>query len=205
MEARKNGIVLHSKPPDVAHSIVACQWRPARIIPIRVNSPHSTASTNGGSGQFLSAKLHCWNMLTLVMALACLATLAEHLGWLWWPLENMGGFTVQCGVLAMVGAAIYWFGGKRNSGIVAAVFALVNAASFVPLYFRGDRPAGPSQFRAMLLNVHTENREYDKVIRAIREAKPDVVLLMEINSTWAGKLAGPARRIPLPKARPAAR
>ncbi|MCY3019228.1 MAG: endonuclease/exonuclease/phosphatase family protein [Planctomycetota bacterium] len=151
-------------------------------------TPQERSAGSRGRQGFFSLKLRPWHVLGLFVVLACLATLAGFLGRWWWRFENFGAFKVQGAVFLALAAAAFWLAKRRNSAIVAAVFALVNAAAFVPLYFGGNSPAGPAQFRVMLINVHTANTDYEAVRTAVRRERPDALVALEVNQRWVAEL-----------------
>lgn len=42
--------------------------------------------------------------------------------------------------------------------------------------------------RLMLVNVHTANQDHARVVGAVREASPDLILFEEVNSRWLARL-----------------
>ena len=65
------------------------------------------------------------------------------------------------------------------------VGALLNTIVLWPwlLPSSAPSPAGTA-FRVMVLNVNTENTQHERVIAEIRRVKPDVLLLMEVDTRW---------------------
>jgi endonuclease/exonuclease/phosphatase (EEP) superfamily protein YafD len=112
------------------------------------------------------------------------------LGGLWWPLELTSHFRVQCFVFLTVGAVIYLVGKKYQLAIVASIFAIPNLAVIMPIYFETWPAAGEDapRFRAVLMNVSTDNDEYETVCRFIRSVEPTLVTVEEVNDAWTRKL-----------------
>jgi endonuclease/exonuclease/phosphatase (EEP) superfamily protein YafD len=53
----------------------------------------------------------------------------------------------------------------------------------------GPRPPRERSFRLLISNVLLENREPERLLRVISEAKPDLVLAVETDAAWAAALA----------------
>ena len=122
-------------------------------------------------------------ILTLVGAGA--ATLAGFGARHGWQLELFCHFRVQyfwALALACTGFAVL---GRRVLMLVAAALAAANLVLILPLYFGPDATANDSTtLRALELNVHFLNQNYDATLDLIRRDKPDIVVLCEITPGW---------------------
>jgi endonuclease/exonuclease/phosphatase (EEP) superfamily protein YafD len=144
-----------------------------------------------------------WSVVSIVAAPAALATLATFLGRLWWRCELACHFRVQYFIVLLVAALALLVGKRWSRAAVAGVLALVNLALIVPLYFGGGSPpAGATTLRAVNLNVHTRNRQFDDVRRFLRETAPDLFVLEEVNADWLYELEPLKRDYPHVRAHP---
>ena len=89
----------------------------------------------------------------------------------------------------------------------ALPFALACALfnwSFVLPYYLGQPPsqASGSNLRLMLANVYEANQDYAAFFSAVREVKPDVVVLQELTPAWADQLHHLASEFPYVEAIP---
>ena len=77
---------------------------------------------------------------------------------------------------------------------MVGVLVFVNFFEIMPLYLgSASVPVTSRAWRALLLNLNTENRSYGKVLELIRALQPDFMVLQEVNGAWAeqlGKLQG---------------
>lgn len=128
----------------------------------------------------------CWILLAGLTA----ATLLGFLGRFFWLFDLLSPFRVQLFQLALVliGIAIW----KRNNRllIVSVAVACLNYAFVLPLYFGKPPPATQKPARAMLMNILASNGNTQRVLDAIEQADPDILLLEEVTPKWADELAG---------------
>ena len=137
---------------------------------------------------FFSTKVNPWRSFAFFMMLGCAAQLGSYLSALWWPFEDLASFRVQYFLFMGIGALIYVIRKRRNAALVLATFSVVNLIPLVPLYFGPAIPATVATLRVMSINVHTGNKEYEKVLAAVRTLKPDVAVFLEVDSKWAAQL-----------------
>jgi endonuclease/exonuclease/phosphatase (EEP) superfamily protein YafD len=140
------------------------------------------------ASSFFSLKINPWHSLTFFMMLGCIAQLGSYLGAFWWPFENLASFRLQYFLFMGLGALIFFLGRKRNCAVVLATFALVNWIPLLPLYFGPVIPRTPPTLRVMSVNVHTGNKQFEKVLAAVRELKPDIAVFLEVDGKWAAQL-----------------
>ena len=69
------------------------------------------------------------------------------------------------------------------------LLACLNYAFVLPLYFGKPPVATEQPVRAMLMNLNAANGNADQVLRAIRTANPDLLVLEEVTSAWASELS----------------
>jgi endonuclease/exonuclease/phosphatase (EEP) superfamily protein YafD len=140
----------------------------------------------------LRVEVSGWRVLGLLTGLVVLASVLGYLGPLWWPFENLGVFALQY-ALALIVAAMVWLVRRRwwaSGGLLA--LALLQAVPVARLSLANTVPAAgtdpEARLRLVLLNVHTDNREHDRVVRFLAESGADAVLLEEVNDRWVEAL-----------------
>ena len=120
-----------------------------------------------------------------------LSTVLGHAGRYHWTLDLFAHFRVQYFVLLAVAALLHAFMRSWRWTVFFGAFAAWNLCLLLPFY-AGDRidasAPNPCRIRVLSLNVHTESTAYDKVIALLREEKPDVAFLMEIDAKWLLRL-----------------
>ena len=116
------------------------------------------------------------------------ATLLGLLGRLHWTLDLLSHFRVQYMQigLILIGVSIWMRQHKRTAALI--LLAAFNYAFVLPFYFGSPSPAIKTPVRAMLLNLNAQNGNTQKVLEAIRDADPDLLLLEEVTPEWADKL-----------------
>lgn len=123
---------------------------------------------------------------------AAAGTAASFLGRLFWAFEAASAFRVQYFAILTVGAVGYAVFRKRAAAAALGGLALANLALAAPLYL--GRPAAPAPgtrtYRAILANVLTANRRFDRVAGLVRDLEPDIVVLEEVNERWLRELSG---------------
>jgi endonuclease/exonuclease/phosphatase (EEP) superfamily protein YafD len=117
-------------------------------------------------------------------------------GWvrIWdFPRAHIAGLALVAGA-----AMLRWAGRRRADRVltgalgVSLLYQLAKIAPYTPLYKRQVPAArhAPADhcLRILVANVLQENRRSDLVLRAIREAAPDVVCLVETDAWWARQM-----------------
>lgn len=131
-----------------------------------------------------------WTLLFWLAApLACAATLAGFWGHKWWLFELTSHFRAQYFLFFAAGTLFFLLSRRYKPAAFYSVFALINLALILPLYWGGAPAADPGHaVRALQLNVHGQNRAYDKVRALIEEAGPDLLVLEEVTPRWIKSL-----------------
>jgi endonuclease/exonuclease/phosphatase (EEP) superfamily protein YafD len=141
---------------------------------------------------FFSLKLRPWEMLTAAGSLAAAATIAGFFDRFGWAFDLATHFRVQYAVVLLLIGAAFLAGRRYRHAAVFLLLGFVNAALVLPMFF-GQTPPAPSgavRLRAMLLNVHTANTQYARVLEVIDEFSPDILMLEELDDKWVAGLAG---------------
>lgn len=126
----------------------------------------------------------------LLLVLLLLAMAAAALGRFHHLLELFTHFRVfyLAGALALAAA----FAGLRRWRYAAAALlaAAFNLWIVSPAYLPRSGPGGPGNLRILSANVLTSNQDRTRVLDLVRSARPDVIVLIEVNEGWIGALAG---------------
>jgi len=117
------------------------------------------------------------------------ATVVGFMGRLFWVFDLFSHFRVQIfqATLVLIGIAVWR---KQNKQLVFWILlACLNYAFVLPLYFGKPPVATKQPVRAMLMNLNASNGNAEQVLKAIRAADPDLLLLEEVTPKWAGELS----------------
>lgn len=136
-------------------------------------------------GSCFSLALKKRPFLSLTLFALIFATIASYLeGW-GWPLALFTHFRAQY-VMGLAGTAVFALYVKQGKvAVSAALFCLLNLTGILPLYTPMPETAvSPPTYRAVSLNVHHENLQYQQVITFIRQTNPDFFVLVEAPDTW---------------------
>lgn len=125
--------------------------------------------------------------LAILRGIAGLAALATVMGflarWSWWC-ELASHFCVQYAwILSLSGIALLILH-QVPEGLFAISMALLNLLAILPLHRRAPKRKAARTYRALMANVLSWNQSHEKVHRLLRDAQPDVVVLLEINERW---------------------
>ncbi len=130
------------------------------------------------------------NGLVDVVALGLtLATLLGFLGRFSWIFDLFSHFRVQYMQLCLVLIGITLWRRQNKRAVAIVLLACLNYAFVLPLYFGKPSPPTEQPIRAMLMNINAANGNTEKVLSAIRNANPDLLLLEEVTPKWAAELA----------------
>lgn len=128
-----------------------------------------------------------------------LVTMAGFLGSWSWFLELASHFRVQLAIAFALLTLVTFLGrSRRVHGLAALMGTLVNGSLVLWEARPVGEPPSPSAdgIRLLSINVNTANQRADLVLQAIRQANPDVVLLMEVDPRWMKDLEPLRARYP---------
>jgi endonuclease/exonuclease/phosphatase (EEP) superfamily protein YafD len=142
--------------------------------------------------RFFEVKFNGWGLLSAAATIICLLSLVSFLGSSFWMFDEMAQFRMQYAAALLVAALAFGVRRRFKAALGSAAFAALNLAIILPYCFtgRGAAPAasaGPT-LRVILLNVHTENHQYDRVEQFVRGARADVLILEEVDHRWMQQL-----------------
>ncbi len=144
-------------------------------------------------------------LLIAAGVLTVLATLAGFAARFWWIFELSSHFRVQYALFLSLGALALLVWRRYCWVTVFAVFALMNIATIaprlLPVVAASTDSAGPI-FRALLANVHSGNRDDDRIRHAITTTNPDFIMLLEVTPWLMERLANLRDRYPYQIAEP---
>ena len=138
-------------------------------------------------------------LLTAAGALACFATLAGFAGRWWWFFDLAARFRVQYVLALGLGSLALLAWRQPRWAAAFAGFALINAVVLAPRFLTSAEAvagiSGPT-LRALLANVHSDNRDHKQIRWVIAETNPDVIVLLEATPWLIEQLADLADRYP---------
>ena len=142
--------------------------------------------------QFLKLKVNPWGLLSAAGAIACVSTICGFLGNFYWVLDETSHFRVQYATILIILTAVFAVARKFKPALVFVCFAIVNLAVVLPYCLTGRDVVRPAdlEIRVVLINVHTENRQYDLVENFVRQSNPDVLILEEVDDSWMQHIEG---------------
>lgn len=149
----------------------------------------------------MKQRVRLTGLLTAAGVLAGLATLTSFAGQFWWGFELTTHFRAQY-ALALGGLAPILLALRQwRWAALLGAFALLNLAFLVPAFWEDD-PATPAtaenrpSLRALLANVHAENRDFHRIRDLIATTDPDIVVLLEATPWLLDRLRDLDQRYP---------
>ncbi|HEY5653142.1 MAG TPA: endonuclease/exonuclease/phosphatase family protein [Pontiella sp.] len=117
------------------------------------------------------------------------ATLMGFAGRLNWILDLFAHFRVQYFQIGLVLIAFALLKGLKKRVVVLILLTTLNYVFVFPLYFGKPTPSSERPNRVLLININASNGNTEKVLRLIRRANPDVLVLEEVTPKWEQELA----------------
>lgn len=128
--------------------------------------------------------------------LVCLAAsaglLLSFLEPVWYMADIFSQLRLQGVIALLVSGALLALAGKRRWAWGNAAALGLGLLLVIPPLFRTAPSAARDEsprLRIWMQNVHSSNRQYDRVLASIREADPDVILVLEVTAGWRQALA----------------
>ena len=104
----------------------------------------------------------------------------------WWRFEQACHFRVQYFWLLALARVVLLAARRRRLAVLAALAAIVNGLTFLPLYWPPPIAiTGGQKLRVVSFNVLSGNSEREGVLAFVREKQADLVLLLEVSNDWA--------------------
>ena len=144
------------------------------------------------AGAFSVPHVSPWGLLEAAGTIVAGATLLGFLGPFWWFFDLFSHFRVQYFLTLLLVALALASGRQWKAAITFGILAALNLATIAPLYVgrSGETITSPDSYRAMLVNVNSENDRYADMERAILRYNPHVLVLLEVNDDWLTALLG---------------
>lgn len=131
-------------------------------------------------------------LAVLVTLAAGLPTLGAFGGAHAWPLELLSHFRVQYALALLVLVIVLLAVGRYGWAAVAAVLLALNAWQIAPFAL----PLGAestvvdgASFKLVSVNVLSSNRSPERVVEFLRDADPDVIVVLEFTPEWERRLS----------------
>lgn len=139
-------------------------------------------------------------MPTLVLAVSAILTIAGFFSQYGWGFDLASHFRVQYAAVQILCALLCFLQKKKRLLLLTSVFLVINISQILPLYFLSgmtQAPAGNAvKIKVLVINIHNENRQHEKVAAYIKKVNPDVLALEEINERWFNQLAETLKEFP---------
>lgn len=120
----------------------------------------------------------------------CALTLLAFVGERHWMLEITTHFRPHYAGGLLVLAAVYACARRFRLSATFAAVALLNIAVLLPRFApHASAPANAPSLKLLLANVHSDNRDYESLLRLITYEQPDIIALLEVNDAWLNAVA----------------
>lgn len=126
-------------------------------------------------------------MTILPVVALCVLTVLAECERLWWRAYLVAQFRVEIAVFAFV-LSVYLISKNRSDKplIIPIVLLLFNIRHLTPYYLPAAKPSTShsSTHTLMLINLNTNNHEYNDVTKYIHEVNPNTVMISELTPEW---------------------
>lgn len=148
------------------------------------------------------------------------ALVSAELAGVHWPFNLITPYTPQLGVAAVVGALMLiglkwrmhrtWRQDRLFLSVAILVALYAGAITFGLVPWRVALPAqrvattdaNLARIKVLSANVHTSNRNHTAILDLIRAEDPDIILLMELNTSWVNDLRSLKEKYPTSRTLP---
>lgn len=138
-----------------------------------------------------------WIVLIGVVSITAIALLTQRFGWPIY-LELLSHFQRQYWLMSLVGWGAIALTRRRLPALISLVCVAILTAQLLPWYlpphFLSTETAG--NFRILVSNVNTQNRDFDAVLQFAQQANPDLALFMEVDGQWIEQLNALSTELP---------
>lgn len=138
------------------------------------------------------------NPLFILIA-ACILSLAGYFGKFGFWFDLTAHFQAQYFFVFVYCAVIYGFKKKWKMALLALLLTSLNLVRIIPLYINpvpSSQASHSQRLKILLVNVHTQNDQYQIAADYIRQMKPDILALEEINEAWVKGLDSVLKEYP---------
>lgn len=135
----------------------------------------------------------------LAAGVAFVCTTMGFLGRYWWVFDLTSHFRIQYLALSVSIGALCVLRRRWRLSFLFLILAIVNVLPVSPYLLRNSASNAkhpPNTIRAVLINVHTQNRRFDRVRDFTLSTKPDFIVLEEVNSEWLQSLREIKKALP---------
>jgi len=116
-----------------------------------------------------------------------------------YPLEPLLYFQVQYFWIGVCGS-IYYLLQRRTVWVALSIFCVIANLRIVYIGLATQSlppvPNPISTFRALVFNVHTSNSRYQEALAFIREERPNIIAVIEVDENWLRSLSSLADILP---------
>lgn len=132
------------------------------------------------------------DFLHITSIISGVLTLAGLLSAYGWVFDLAAHFRLQYAVVQVICIGLSSVLGQYSLLLISGIFLILNLIEILPLYIPAQKIHGQKltgKIKILFMNVLTSNKNYDKAIRYIEEANPDILALEEIDQHWVDALA----------------
>ncbi|TYQ14683.1 UNVERIFIED_CONTAM: endonuclease/exonuclease/phosphatase (EEP) superfamily protein YafD [Acetivibrio alkalicellulosi] len=127
-------------------------------------------------------------LIEAVFALFVMCNIVGYFGGYAWFLELFAHFKFQYFIVSIIFIGFFLLMKKWKLLIITVLIMSVNIFHIAPFYINLSKTDNniidSSKISIVLLNVHTDNDNYQGVVEYIQSKNPDIFVLQEINVDW---------------------
>lgn len=123
-------------------------------------------------------------MAMLCLVASAVSLLARH----WWLADLLANLRIQLiiGLLISVTGLLVW---RENRLAACVTMALIwHCCWIAPFLLAPQKPVGIRPLKICLVNVLTQNRQYDRILAVLKNADPDVIAVLELGTELESRL-----------------
>lgn len=138
-----------------------------------------------------------WIILAGVVGITAIALFSSRYGWPLY-LELLSHFQRQYWLLSIIGVAAIALTRRSLPLLISLACVAALTSQLLPWYLpphflmSGDR----GNFRILISNVNTKNRNFEAVLNFAQQTNPDVALFMEVDALWIEQLNNLSAALP---------
>ncbi len=122
------------------------------------------------------------SLAEIIAFLAVGVVLAGLFGRLHFLLDLASHFRIQA-TTAVIASTVILISMKRRAAVATGIASALLLMTLVPFWLPTNS-GDPAEYRLLALNVLTSNTQHKKVLRLLKEADPDFIVLQETDRQW---------------------
>ncbi|MGD1941686.1 MAG: endonuclease/exonuclease/phosphatase family protein [Leptolyngbyaceae cyanobacterium] len=134
------------------------------------------------------ARCFAWTLLIGILAVTAISLLTSRYGWPIY-LELLSHFQLQYWVLSAITVVIIGLTRCKIPVLVGLLCVAALSAQILPWYLPPSfAMPNDGNFRILIVNLNTQNTQYEAALAYANQVEPDLALFMEVNDTWRTRL-----------------